>query len=331
MNVFARLLFALPALLLVALGIGLYRSRGAPDGGGLPSVAAGGFPRTVTLADGLVFDVPAPPRRILLGNSAAVDMVSELVGPGRVAAVPEQAWTYSRLAQDAGAFAGVPSFARFEAETVLTFDPDLVVCDPWAAVETVARLRELGVAVLTLPQVHRLEDVRESLHILGRVLGAEERAAEVVADLNARVAALEASAAGRRGSTAVSYSNSGAGGWSAGEGTTNHELMRLVGLRNLTAEEGRSGHVRMSFEELLALDPDFVVVGDFRPGSEPGEAARFLYGEPALATLTAVREERVLLVSGRLFAASSQELVRGAEELARDVDRALGLGPAEGR
>lgn len=321
MNASTRLLLALPALLLAACLVWLFARGGGERPAHLPGIEDGaGWPRVLSLPEGGELVLDRPPGRVLLGNASAADMITVLVGPERLAALPEQAFKYSLLADEPGAFAGVPTFARFEAEVVLGFDPDLVVVDPWAAIETVARLRELGVKVLSLPQVVALEDVRESLRILGLALGAEERASVVLSDLDARVAALRASAPRRAGLTAVSYTNSGAGGWSAGLGTTNHELITLAGLENATARAGRRDHVRMSFEDLYALDPDFVLVGDYRPGDEEGSSARFLGREPALADLRAVREGRVLLIPSRLFSASSQEVVRGAEVLAQAVD-----------
>ena len=327
MNASTRFLLALPALLLAACLVWLLARGGGARSPHLPGIEAGaGWPRAVSLPEGGELVLAEPPRRVLLGNSSAADMITALIGPERLAALPEQAFKYSILADEPGAFAGVPTFARFEAEVVLAFDPDLVVVDPWAAIETVARLRELGVSVLSLPEVVALEDVRESLRILGLALGAEERAAAVLADLDARAAALRASAPRRAGLSAMSYSNSGAGGWSAGSGTTHHELITLAGLANAPALAGRRDHVRTSFEDLYALDPDFLIVGDYGRDEEDSAPARYVYGEPALAGLRAVRERRVILVPARYFAASSQEIVAGAEVLARAVDDWLAQG-----
>ncbi|MEM7308125.1 MAG: ABC transporter substrate-binding protein [Planctomycetota bacterium] len=319
-----RFLFALPALLLVVLGVWLFaRGPQAPSGPLLPTVESGAFPRVVELPEGGSLRIEAPPQRVVLANSSAVDMASLLLPPARVAAIPEQAFLFSRLAEDpAGTdgFRGVATFDRFDAETVLSFAPDLVVCDPWAASDTVARLRELDVTVLTLPKVVALADVLESIRVLGLVLGADGAAEAALADLDGRIARLRASASARGRLRAVTYTTSGAGGWTAGAGTTNHELITLAGLENAAAAAGRVDHVRTSFEELYALDPDFVLVGDYRSGMEEGATKSFLQQAPQLAELRAVREGRILTVPARLFSASSQEIVAGAEELAAAVD-----------
>lgn len=320
MSAAVRLLFAVPALVLLAGGLWLLsRGAGGRPSPSFPSVDGGAFPRTVELPTGGTFEVPAPPRRVLLANASAVDLVTTLIGPERLAAVPKQALRYSRLADEPGDFAAVPTFVRFEAEVVLAFEPDLVICDPWAAVETVARLRELDVAVLTLPQVSRIDDIATSLRVLGDVLGVEARAEEVIADLERRIARLAERAADRSAYRALSYSNTGTGGWAAGEGTTHHELITLAGLHNAGA--GRRDYVRLSFEDLIAHDPDFIVVGDIGSGVETTSA--LLRTEPSLAGLRAVREDRILRVPARLISSSSQEIVTGAEFLADAIDRWL--------
>jgi iron complex transport system substrate-binding protein len=327
-----RLLLALPALVLAAAFLAFYRAGGSPEQRRrLPDASAGGWPRTITQPDGSALRLEGPPARVLIGNASAADMLTALVGPERIAALPAQAFLYSKLADEPGAFAGVARFHAFDAETVLSFEPDLVVVDPWAAPETVARLREIGLAVLSLPQVVALDDVRTSIRVLGLALGAEQRADAVLLDVDERVARLRAGAAARAGLSAASYTNSGAGGWSAGLGTTNHELIELAGLTNATAAAGRRDHVRTSFEDLYALDPDFLIVGDYRDNDDPGATGRFLRTERSLSALRAVREDRILQVPARLFSASSQEVVRGAEMLAAAVDAWLAAHPTPAR
>jgi ABC-type Fe3+-hydroxamate transport system substrate-binding protein len=106
-------------------------------------------------------------------------------------------------------------------------------------------------------------------------------------------------------------------------------MFELAGLHNAVAERGTVGHVGFTFEELLALDPDVIVVS--RPlkmpegpsGDRGGAAEKILYGEASLAGLRAVRERRVVSLPAWLFATGSHELVHGAEVLADEVEALL--------
>jgi len=277
------------------------------------------------------------PRRIVPASATAVDFVTELVEPERIAALPAQAAEYSRLVALEGALAGTPRFEAYLAEPVLAQRPDLVVVDPWQAPDTTARLRRAGVAVFALPEIHTWEAARAALLQLGGVLRAPARAEELAGELDRRVARLTERAAARAGLRALCYSNFGASGWSAGSQTSVHEILRLAGLRNAVAEAGRVGHVGLGFEALLVLDPDLIVVS--RPlampagaaGDRGGASEAVLTAEPSLAGLRAVRERRIVSLPAWLYATGSHEMVRAAEVLADEVDalqRRLEAAPA---
>ena len=283
----------------------------------------------------------APPRRIVPASATAVDLVTALVGPERVAGFPVQALEYSTLHDDPPAWADHPRFEAWLAEPVLVLLPDLVVVDPWQAVDTNARLEEAGVAVHRLAAVEDLDDARACLVELAEVLGAQDRARELLADLDRRVERLAERAAARRGGgpdaepfTALCYSNFGAAGWSAGARTTIDEVMRLAGCRNLLAEAGREGHVQIDFEELLVHDPELILVsqplglGAGPAGDRGGASAELLHSEPALAGLRAVREDRIVALPAWLYASGSHELVTAAEALADELDRLAGVRTA---
>ena len=271
----------------------------------------------------------APAMRIVPSSARGLEFLSVLLGPERFAALPEQAFEYASLGTDAPAFARLPRFYAYLAESVLAFEPDLVVADPWQSNDTNLRLREAGVPLLILPSAENWQQSAEVLDELGRIFGLEERAREARADLEARVLALAEAGLERVSLRILPYSNFGAQGYSAGTETTLDEMIRLAGMRNAAAESGRVGNGTMSFEELLVLDPDVIVVSSplHTPSSHAGDrggAARdLLRAEPVLANLRAVREDRIVSMPPGLFACASQQVVTGAEVLAGEVDALL--------
>jgi iron complex transport system substrate-binding protein len=264
-------------------------------------------------------------QRIVPASSAAVDLVCALVGPERIAGLPAQALDYSGLGELGPAgepYLRLPQFQAYAAEPILALAPDLVITDTWQLAETTARLREAGVEVLALTALESLDDVRTSFTLLGDALGEPARARAAVADLDARVEALAASAGRRAGARVLAYSNGGAGGWIAGAGTAADEWIRLAGMANAAAD--RVGHQRCSFEELLLLDPDVIVVSGPARFDRKGATERLLRGEPALAGLRALAGERLIELPAWLYDNVSQHIVTAAEALARGADRALG-------
>lgn len=276
------------------------------------------------------------PVRVVPSSARGLEYLGVLLPPERFAALPEQAFEYATLGVAAPAFAELPLYYAYLAESVLAFEPDLVLCDPWQSNDTNQRLREAGVPVVIVPSTVSWRQGTEVLTELGRLLGLEREARAVCEDLERRVAALERTGAARAELRVLPYSNFGSQGYSAGSDTTLDEMIRLAGMRNAAADAGRVGNGTLGFEALLVLDPDVIVVSSplnapaGSSGDRGGAARDLLLSEPVLADLRAVREDRIVALSPGLFACASQEVVTGAEVLAREVDRLLARTSGDG-
>ncbi len=297
----------------------------AAEGGVLsPGSGAGepGFPRRVEMPDGRWVELPRAPRRIVPAAAGSVDLVCALVPPERVAALPEQALIYSGLRDPASPYLQRPRFDHYMAEPLLMVQPDLVVAYSLQSLDTTRVLVDGGISVVTLSDPASYGDLRDQVVLLGRLLGVETRAGELLQELDDRVARLAAGAVARRELRVLSYANYGGGGWAAAAETTADEIIRMAGLRNAMSEVGETGHVRIGFEELLVLDPDLLLVGRTGEG-ELGATGRFLRSEPVLQQLSAVRSGGIIELDSWLFATVSHEMVSAAEQLAARVDAHL--------
>lgn len=266
-----------------------------------------------------------PPQRIVPASAGVVDLVTALVPAERIAGLPAQAFLFSAASTrlDDPALRARPQFQAYAAESLLALSPDLVICDSWQSADTTARLREAGVTVVELGQLESLENVRATLRQLGVLLGAEAACTATLADLDARTSRLAEDAPRRAHWRALAYINGGGGGGVAGAGTTADTWIKLTGMANAGAEGGRVGHVRCSFEELLALDPDLIVISSRGEGGEPGVTAQILREEPGLAGLAAVRHDRILALDAWLYSSIGPHLVTAAEALAPLADAAM--------
>jgi iron complex transport system substrate-binding protein len=316
-------------LLLAACGGG----EEAPSSAGEPTAPAAlreaqpeitperGFPAKVRSFTGDVVLVEAPPQRLIAGNASVLDGLSELVGPERVAALPETALRYSLLAAAPGPWSELPRLPSFEAEAILAPRPDLVLVHGYQLGSTVDRVLERGVPLVVLPAVSSWDDTLAGLRTLARLVGEQERGEALVQDLEERRRRLQEPAP-RSGRTVLPYGNYGAGGSTAGAGTTWQVMIELAGLRNAATEAGLVGHPGIDFEQVLAIQPDFFLVAAGE-GDEPGSAEAVLRGEAALAGLEAVREGRFLRLPEALYSTSSHHVLTAAEQLAAAADALL--------
>jgi len=261
-----------------------------------------------------------PPQAVLPAAAGSVDIVCALLPPERVAGLPEPALRYTGLRGDDNPYLALPRFSVYEAERVLALQPDLVLAHGWQSAETTTRLRAAGLEVVLLDDPNSWAEVSASIRRVAALVQAEPEAEALLARAATRLDALARRRAARETRGAVAFSDGGAGGWLAGAGTTQDEILRLAGLRNLAAEAGRVGHVEVSWEQLLQLDPDVIVVGGAADSQAQDGTAGLLRQEPALASLRAVAEDRVVVLDSWLFTTLSFHLLDAAEQLADRLD-----------
>lgn len=251
--------------------------------------------------------------RILAANSSAFDVLADLLPRERLAAIPAPALEWSPLPGGREAWADFPVLERFEGERILALEPDLLVVSSWSDSAPIAIAREAGIAVLELPDASSWEELIETVRIVGTAVDAEARAAELVADLEARREALAAAAGTPL--RILPYANFGAGGTTSGANTTVDLMIRLAGHRNAAAEAGLERHPDLDLEQVLSIDPDVFLTASGRDGVQPG--ANFLRGETVIAGLRAIRDDAIVVLPAELYSTASHRVLDAAEELAR--------------
>ena len=268
-------------------------------------------PRTPTRPMG------SPPARVLAANSSAFDLLVDLLPRDRLVAIPAPALEWSPLPGGREAWTDFPVLERFEGELLLALDADLLVVSSWSDQAPIAIAREAGIAILELPDASTWAELVDTVRVVGAAVGAKERALELVADLEARRAAL----ATRAGTPLriLPYANFGAGGTTAGGDTTVDLLIRLAGHRNAAAEAGLVRHSDLDLEQVLAIDPDLFLTASGRDGVHPG--ANFLRGEDVLKGLRAIQEDAIVVLPAELYSTASHRVLDAAEELASRLRR----------
>lgn len=162
-----------------------------------------------------------------------------------------------------------------QAEQILPLAPDLVLAGRYTAPFTVGLLERLGLRVLTLPPATRLDMLEDHIMQVASALGQTARGEALVADMQARRAALEAAAPADPVPALVMR----AGGFTVGEGLT-HELMTLAGLDNVATRLGLDRWGSLSVETLLRTRPEVLVIPRYRRNAP--SLANNILAHPAL-------------------------------------------------
>jgi iron complex transport system substrate-binding protein len=178
-------------------------------------------------------------------------------------------------------------------EAILAAKPDVVVQWGDRGNAIVDPISSLGLPVLTL-RYGSSELTAEWLRLMGKALtGREARAEELASRFLSVRKAVEMAAAGvlpdRRPKVAYLYRAQGNSFQVAGKNTSMDSDIRLAGGINVAAE--LPGFAQVSVEQLLAWQPDVLLLNNFEKGICPGA----FFTNRLLSAIPAVRGRRVYL------------------------------------
>ncbi len=263
--------------------------------------------------------VPSEALRILPTSSDQVDILSLFVEPSDLVAIPSQALVYSRIAMGDERFKALPSYDRFIAETVIEREPNLVIVSPFISADTKSQIKKFGIQVLSLEARHDWSGLEDAIRSIGEAVGRSDLVAGVLAKQRVRLKKLAEKVALSPSNfdrlRVLSYTNFGTGGWGAGEGLSIDFVIKSAGLKNAAVELNREdGAFSMSFEDLIQLDPDYIILTANAEGGVT-TTEQTLLANKLTAALRAVKTGSILRLPANLMSASSQEMITAAAVL----------------
>lgn len=279
-----------------------------------PAAGTGSTTMGISLTDGLgnTVELAAPASRIIsLGPSNteilyAIDAQSRIVGCDQHSNYPEAAKPLATIAD----------YPVLNMESIVALEPDLVLASELIPAEQVQTMRELGLKVYWLPNPKSLPGgLFENIRTVGALTGANEKAEQLVEDLQKRVDAVRQKVASAKTTPLVYYELDGtdpARPWTAGPGSGGFVdmLLNLAGSRNV-GSVFQTAWTQISAEEILRQDPDIILLGDAAYGVTPESVA----GRPGWGELAAVKNGAVFPINGDLTTRPGPRLIEGLEEM----------------
>ncbi|MCA9002747.1 MAG: ABC transporter substrate-binding protein [Planctomycetes bacterium] len=274
--------------------------------------------RSVDLGGGQAVQVPKYATRIVPGNAAVLDFCAALIGPERFAALPKACLRYSNIPADAQEpWQALPVMEGLHLEDLASAKVDLIIAHDWQEPALGPLLERAGIPVLFLPTVHSEEDIFRSMKWVSLALGVPDAGQEQIQQLQERVENLAAAKPKVQELTAMVYSNYGAGGGTAGSGTSYDLMIRLTGMKNAAAQAGIRGHADLDLEGLLTIQPDVIILSTGPDGSSSTLAA--LRSELESIPLKAVEKDQIALMKSNELTTTSQFTLNAAENLQAQV------------
>ena len=252
------------------------------------------------------------PQRIVSINLCSDIILASLARPGTVKSV----YRLSKDPADSPVADEVKDIPANDGriEDVLPFAPDLVLAHQYTSPFVLDMLKRLRIPVAQVKNAATLDDIRDNIRIVAKAIGREKQGNALIARFD------HALAADRRPLTpdapsVLLYQDLG------GASTPNSilgRIMALTGFRNVITRENPVGIVYPNLTDVIAMHPDLVAVGVYRPGA-PSLASAMLR-HPAL-TAYMNRYAHELRLSTKLWQCSTHFIAGTADRFAAAHDR----------
>lgn len=296
------ILWGLLALLIIAL-VGCAGAK-TPEGAA---------PKPVSVVDdaGRTVEIAKTPQHIISlapSNTEilfALGLGDKIVGVTDFCDYPEEAKTIEK----------VGSYFEPNIEKIFSLSPDLVLAITGLP-EVIAKLEELGIPALILDPSD-LEAVLADIQLVGKATGAEKEAEALVSKMKERITAVTEKAAEVKERPRVFCeidATDPSKPWTTGPGSFMDAMIQLSGGTNVAAD-AESPWPQLSAEEIIAKDPDIIILADSKYGVTP-ESVR---ERPGWEVITAVKEGAIFDIDDDLISRPGPRIVDGLEAVARII------------
>lgn len=194
----------------------------------------------------------ARPDHVVSLNLCADQFLIRLADPGQIAGLTRLSHmpSMSPIANAAIHFPTVGS----SAEALLGAQPDLILTG-WPGQADAALNAGLKTRIVVVPPANSYADIVGQVRLIAGAVGHPDRGEALIRHMDAELAAIPRTGKNR---IAADYQRRG---YLSGAGTLMDDMIRRVGLRNLSTELGLPPLANLSLEQFVAHRPAFLITG----------------------------------------------------------------------
>ena len=260
---------------------------GEPEGSGEAAI-------TITDMTGREITLDEPATRVVALSAAdcevlyAVGAGDTLVGRGEYCDYPAEVLEVP----------SVQSGYDTNIEQIIALEPQVLLMSTMAQTEEqIAQLEEAGIKVV-VSDAQDIEGVYTAVEMIGKLMGKEKEAEQVIISMQTAFADLSNSTAGRGKTVYFEVSPLEYGLWTAGSGTFMNEIAEMLGMKNIFDDV--QGWVEISEEQVIERNPDYIVTITMYFGEGPTPVEEIM-SRTGWENVTAVKNGAILnLVNNEL-------------------------------
>lgn len=255
---------------------------------------------------GRMVPVPVHPRRIVSLIPSLTEIVYALERGGLLVGATK----YAKEPPAAAELPRVGTYLHLDVERIVALKPDLCLGVRDGNPEhLISRIETMGIPVFALDP-RTLPEIVESVVMLGELLDARQKAAQIAGEMEAKIAAVDDRVRQVANRPGVFFLIDASPMVSAGSGTFIDRVITRAGGRNLAA--GPVSYPRFSWEDILALQPEVVIIASMAGGYTEKQLKAEWQKWPGIP---AVQNNRIHVVDASLFDRPVPRLIDGLVEL----------------
>jgi iron complex transport system substrate-binding protein len=265
---------------------------------------------TLTLKDGLGRQVTlTSPARKIVSLAPSNSEVLFAIGAGADMIGRDEFSDYPPDVKNLPSVGG--SMGKYDLEEIARLQPDLVLAASLNTPEQIQSIESLGLKVFLIPNPNDFNGLYANILTVGQLTGHTGQAEQLVASLKQQVKVVEDNVAETTSRPKLFYeldATDPAKPWTAGPGSYIDTLIKIAGGVNV-ASGLQSDYAQISQEELIAANPDVILLGDGAYGVTPAQVT----ARPGWGDIAAVKNNRVLTFDDNLVSRPGPRLVDGLE------------------
>ncbi|MBN1961668.1 MAG: ABC transporter substrate-binding protein [Deltaproteobacteria bacterium] len=244
--------------IILALIFGLSYHNGNQNIGAHPEIKHSDKATTIADATGHIVKIRNF-QRIVSQSPIADRLLFELCEPNRIITfspygAQQSPWGYQYVGKNISANIAEP-------ETIFTLVPDLVLVNSSGSsnARSVARLREAGIEVFDLGEMHGVESLIQQAHQIAKLIGHNDRGLRFTKSFLRRLRSIAATLDITSRKRAIYLATMGSTLFGGTIGTSYHDILTYAGLIDVAALNNYQAWPHYRTEDILTLAPEIIV------------------------------------------------------------------------
>lgn len=196
-------------------------------------------------------------------------------------------------------------------EELIQLKPDLILASKYTNLHVIFFLKQLGYNVKQIDTPFSVDGIEDTLRDLGNILGKQEKAEAIIADMQKRKAAVKSRMQGKSRPLLLSFA---ASGYTHGKGSMQGDLIEMAGFTNLAAKVGMQGSGYIGLEQVVYHQPDYMLA-QYDESENTHSLSQRVQLHPALSS--GIPNSQAIHVPSNLWACASPYMIDALELLAQ--------------